>query len=254
MKNILKYLLLCCSALSLFGCEDYLDKTPQGDKTEEDVFTRFNETEQLINRLYFLRARRRPAAGAYPLFQRLGARRRVRRFVGRERLVEQVQRRRLGTRCGTLLEMQRHDRRRSLPHFLACTLSRHPLCKRHSRRYREIQHARLAGTPRNAVAAYRRGLFPARLPALLRVEELRRMPLRGLHGRPQQPAEIRARERPLDRRKDMQRLRQRLFACSEALSGRAVRPCGEGYLPGIESHGALDRRHAALQRLDAQRR
>ena len=51
MKNILKYLLLCCSALSLFGCEDYLDKTPQGDKTEEDVFTRFNETEQLINRL-----------------------------------------------------------------------------------------------------------------------------------------------------------------------------------------------------------
>ena len=49
MKNILKYLLLCCSALSLFGCEDYLDKTPQGDKTEEDVFTRFNETEQLIN-------------------------------------------------------------------------------------------------------------------------------------------------------------------------------------------------------------
>lgn len=53
MKNILKYLLLCCSALSLFGCEDYLDKTPQGDKTEEDVFTRFNETEQLINRLYF---------------------------------------------------------------------------------------------------------------------------------------------------------------------------------------------------------
>ena len=67
----------------------------------------------------FLRARRRPAAGAYPLFQRLGARRRVRRFVGRERLVEQVQRRRLGTRCGTLLEMQRHDRRRSLPHFLA---------------------------------------------------------------------------------------------------------------------------------------
>lgn len=53
MKNILKYLLLCCSALSLFGCEDYLDKTPQGDKTKEDVFTRFNETEQLINRLYF---------------------------------------------------------------------------------------------------------------------------------------------------------------------------------------------------------
>ena len=37
MKNILKYLLLCCSALSLFGCEDYLDKTPQGDKTEEDL-------------------------------------------------------------------------------------------------------------------------------------------------------------------------------------------------------------------------
>ena len=53
MKNILKYLLLCCSALSLFGCEDYLDKTPQGDKTEADFFTRFNETEQLINRLYF---------------------------------------------------------------------------------------------------------------------------------------------------------------------------------------------------------
>ena len=53
MKNILKYLLLCCSALSLFGCEDYLDKTPQGDLTEADVFTRFNETEQLINRLYF---------------------------------------------------------------------------------------------------------------------------------------------------------------------------------------------------------
>ena len=26
------------------------------------------------------------------------------------------------------------------------------------------------------------------------------------------------------------------------------------HLPGIESHGALDRRHAALQRLDAQRR
>lgn len=211
MKNILKYLLLCCSALSLFGCEDYLDKTPQGDKTEEDVFTRFNETEQLINRLYFyVRAADQPLVHIR-YFSDSALADECEGSSAENGLVEQVQRRRLGTRCGTLLEMQRHDRRRSLPHFLACALSGHPLCKRHSRRYREIQHARLAGTPRNAVAAYRRGLFPARLPALLRVEELRRMPLRGLHGRPQQPAEIRARERPLDRRKDMQRLRQRPF-------------------------------------------
>ena len=53
MKNTIKLLLLGCMALLLGACEDYLDKTPQGDKTEEDVFTRFNETESLINRLYF---------------------------------------------------------------------------------------------------------------------------------------------------------------------------------------------------------
>ena len=53
MKNTIKLLLLGCTALLLGACEDYLDKTPQGDKTEEDVFTRFNETESLINRLYF---------------------------------------------------------------------------------------------------------------------------------------------------------------------------------------------------------
>lgn len=53
MKNRIKYLLLCCSAMLLLSCEDYLDKTPQGDKTDQDIFTRFNETEALINRLYF---------------------------------------------------------------------------------------------------------------------------------------------------------------------------------------------------------
>ena len=53
MKNTIKLLLLGCTVLLLGACEDYLDKTPQGDKTEEDVFTRFNETESLINRLYF---------------------------------------------------------------------------------------------------------------------------------------------------------------------------------------------------------
>lgn len=53
MKKIL-YLLCSCFAVTLMAsCEDFLDKTPQGDKTDQDIFSRFNETESLINRLYF---------------------------------------------------------------------------------------------------------------------------------------------------------------------------------------------------------
>lgn len=111
MKNILKYLLLCCSALSLFGCEDYLDKTPQGDKTEEDVFTRFNETEQLINRLYFyVRAADQPLVHIR-YFSDSALADECEGSSAENGWSNQVQRRRLGTRCGTLLEMQRHDRR-----------------------------------------------------------------------------------------------------------------------------------------------
>lgn len=41
-----------------------------------------------------------------------------------------------------------------------------------------------------------------------------------------------------------------LFACSEALSGRAVRPCGEGYLPGIGNRrvGQAARRSTTARR------
>lgn len=149
MKNILKYLLLCCSALSLFGCEDYLDKTPQGDLTEADVFTRFNETEQLINRLYFyVRAADQPLVHI--------------RFFSDSTLADECE----GSSAengwsnkfnegdwepgsADLHFLQRHDQRWRLPHLLACALSGHPLRKCHSRRHREIQHARFAGTPRN---------------------------------------------------------------------------------------------------------
>lgn len=113
MKNILKYLLLCCSALSLFGCEDYLDKTPQGDKTEE-VFSPVSTKRNNLSTVSISTC----APADQPLVH-------IRYFSdsaladecegssAENGLVEQVQRRRLGTRCGTLLEMQRHDRRRA---------------------------------------------------------------------------------------------------------------------------------------------
>lgn len=86
MKKIL-YLLCSCFAVTLMAsCEDFLDKTPQGDKTDQDIFSRFNETESLINRLYFYARAARPAARAHPFLQRLGAHGRMRRLFGRERM------------------------------------------------------------------------------------------------------------------------------------------------------------------------
>ena len=109
----------------------------------------------------------------------------MRRLFGRERVVQQVQRRRLGTGFPALHLVQRHDQLRRLPHLLAQTLRRHPLRQRHPRRYREVQHPGFRSTPRHALAAYRRGALHPRLPALLRAEKLRRMPLRRLYGKPQ---------------------------------------------------------------------
>lgn len=178
----------------------------------------------------------------------------MRRLFGRERVVQQVQRRRLGTGFPALHLVQRHDQLRRLPHLLAQTLRRHPLRQRHPRRYREVQHPGFRGTPRHAFAAYRRGALHPRLPALLRAEKLRRMPLRRLYGKPQRTAAVRTREHPYDRREDLPRLRRGLCPRPGAEPDGSVRPRGERRLPCAEGHGALDRSHAALQRVDAQRR
>lgn len=164
MKKIL-YLLCSCFAVTLMlPGEDFLDKTPQGDKTDQDIFSRFNETESLINRLYFY-----ARAADQPLVHI--------RFFSDSALTDecegssaengwsqQVQRRRLGTGFPALHLVQRHDQLRRLPHLLAQTLRRHPLRQRHPRRYREVQHPGFRGTPRHAFAAYRRGALHPRLP------------------------------------------------------------------------------------------
>ncbi len=197
-----------------------------------------------------------PTSRSYTsVFQRLGAHGRVRRLVGRERVVQQVQRRRLGTRLQLYTSKCNATTNSGACHTFWPAL------------YQDIRCANVilegiekynTPIPRHAPARFRSVSARSFLRAYLHycvLKELRRMPLRGLHGRPQQPAEIRTRERPLDRRKDMQRLRRRLFPRPGAEPDGSVRPRGEGYLPCIEqSHGALDRRHAALQRLDAQRR
>ena len=252
MKNILKYLLLCCSALSLFGCEDYLDKTPQGDKTEEDVFTRFNETEQLINRLYFyVRAADQPLVHI--------------RYFSDSALADECE----GSSAenGWSNKFNEGDWEPGAELYSKCNATTDAgACHTFwPALYQDIRCANVIlegiekyNTPDSQVHP---GTLSQRIGEVYFLRAyLHYCVLKSygecpyVDGRSQQPAEIRARERPLDRRKDMQRLRQRLFARSGALSGRAVRPCGEGHLPGIESHGALDRRHAALQRLDAQRR
>ena len=178
----------------------------------------------------------------------------MRRLFGRERMVQQVQRRRLGTGFPALHLVQRHDQCGCLPHLLAQTLRRHPLRQRHPRRYREVQHPGFRSTPRHALAAYRRGALHPRLPALLRAEKLRRMSLRRLYGKPQRTAAVRTREHPYDRREDLSRLRRGLCPRPGAEPDGSVRPRGERRLPGAEGHGALDRSHAALQRVDAQGR
>lgn len=109
MKKIL-YLLCSCFAVTLMAsCEDFLDKTPQGDKTDQDIFSRFNETESLINRLYFY-----ARAADQPLVHI--------RFFSDSALTDecegssaengwsqQVQRRRLGTGFPALHLVQRHE-------------------------------------------------------------------------------------------------------------------------------------------------
>ena len=162
----------------------------------------------------------------------------MRRLFGRERMVEQVQRRRLGTGFPALHLVQRHDQCGCLPHLLAQTLRRHPLCQRHPRRYREVQHPGFRSTPRHALAAYRRGALHPRLPALLRAEKLRRMSLRRLYGKPQRTAAVRTREHPYDRREDLPRLRRGLCPRPGAEPDGSVRPRGERRLPGAEGHGA----------------
>ncbi len=140
MKNILKYLLLCCSALSLFGCEGLPRQDAAGRQDGRGCFHPFQRNGTTYQPSLFLRARRRPAAGAYPLFQRLGARRRVRRFVGRELAGRTSSTKATGN---PVRNSTRNATPRPTPEpatLSACTLSRHPLCKRHSRRYREIQH------------------------------------------------------------------------------------------------------------------
>ena len=109
----------------------------------------------------------------------------MRRLFGRERVVQQVQRRRLGTGFPALHLVQRHDQLRRLPHLLAA---------------------------------------------------------------------VRTREHPYDRREDLPRLRRGLCPRPGAEPDGSVRPRGERRLPCAEGHGALDRSHAALQRVDAQRR
>ena len=48
MKKIL-YLLCSCFAVTLMAsCEDFLDKTPQGDKTDQDIFSRFKDRKSVV--------------------------------------------------------------------------------------------------------------------------------------------------------------------------------------------------------------
>ena len=55
MKNTIYRIFLCCLAgLTLVSCEDYLDKSPTDERTEKDVFSRFSEVDDMINRLYFM--------------------------------------------------------------------------------------------------------------------------------------------------------------------------------------------------------
>ena len=181
MKKIL-YLLCSCFAVTLMAsCEDFLDKTPQGDKTDQDIFSRFNETESLINRLYFYaRAADQPLVHIR-FFSDSALTDECEGSSARERYSQTSSTTATGNRVpsSTPRATPRQLLRR-LPHLLAQTLRRHPLRQRHPRRYREVQHPGFRGTPRHAFAAYRRGALHPRLPALLRAEKLRRMPLRRL--------------------------------------------------------------------------
>lgn len=253
MKNILKYLLLCCSALSLFGCEDYLDKTPQGDKTEEDVFTRFNETEQLINRLYFyVRAADQPLVHI--------------RYFSDSALADECE----GSSAenGWSNKFNEGDWEPGAELYSKCNATTDAgACHTFwPALYQDIRCANVIlegiekyNTPDSQVHP---GTLSQRIGEVYFLRAYLHYCVLKSYGEcptwttRSTPTTCRNSSARTSTRssKDMQRLRQRLFACSGALSGRAVRPCGEGYLPGIESHGALDRRHAALQRLDAQRR
>ena len=55
MKKILyKVLFGCLTVLTFASCENYLDKSPTDERTEKDIFTRFSEVENMVNRLYFM--------------------------------------------------------------------------------------------------------------------------------------------------------------------------------------------------------
>ncbi|MEG1864280.1 MAG: RagB/SusD family nutrient uptake outer membrane protein [Alistipes sp.] len=55
MKSILyKAIMLCLAVLTFTACENYLDKSPSGERTEEEMYTRFPEVEGLVHRLYFM--------------------------------------------------------------------------------------------------------------------------------------------------------------------------------------------------------
>ena len=45
MKKILYLLCSCFAVTQMASCEDFLDKTPQGDKKDKDISLRLTETD-----------------------------------------------------------------------------------------------------------------------------------------------------------------------------------------------------------------
>ena len=52
MKKITYFMGLIAGCLGLASCEDYLDRTPDDKTTEQQVFTRYEQVEELVTDLY----------------------------------------------------------------------------------------------------------------------------------------------------------------------------------------------------------
>ena len=54
MKNLITKLVLVFGLLLSLSCEDYLDKAPESDLSQEDVFSTFENAQGFVEEMYAL--------------------------------------------------------------------------------------------------------------------------------------------------------------------------------------------------------
>lgn len=254
MKKIL-YLLCSCFAVTLMAsCEDFLDKTPQGDKTDQDIFSRFNETESLINRLYFY-----ARAADQPLVHI--------RFFSDSALTDECE----GSSAenGWSNKFNDGDWEPGSQLYTSCNATTNAgAC--HTFWPKLYEDIRCANVILEGIEKYntpdseaRPGTLSQRIGEVLFIRAyLHYCVLKSYGECPYVDYTVNPNALPPFERENIHTIVEKICRdCDRGLCPRpgaepdgSVRPRGERRLPGAEGHGALDRSHAALQRVDAQGR